>query len=475
VSNDHTVLFICEKYFLRFYGPLADRLVRSGFRAIWVTVDGMGQWAHEYLDPSVAIETLVQAPDLKCREDIDALCVLERAVFERPNVFRNSYPYTLNVVRALDRARRLAEVWYRSTSALIRRFTPSGVFIWNGRYLPYRAVSAACDDVGQLFFTSEIGWVPGTIFLDRGALSTTTTDLLDRDFDATAMTDLARADRFLADYTTHKSTMVSQTMVPAAEVRQRLLGADGTFLLVYGCQVDWDTNVVIGARRFSSNAAAVSFLLECMAAVPGARIVVKTHPLDADNSEGALRDVVGGRGTVISDIHPHALIEAADAVAVRNSTLGFEALCYGKPLIVLEDAKYRHPGLTLDARNVAEGAAHLVSVSNKTCNLPDRVTLRRFIVHLVDRYLVPVHYRYFFEPEKLEILSHFTQNQSYQSLEQVLSRADPPSLVDADDRVFRALQACELYRWPQQSFLQRQVRRFSDWLSRGRSQNDRSA
>jgi len=269
--------------------------------------------------------------------------------------------------------------------------------------------------------------------------------------------------------------MVSQTMVPAAEVRERLLGADGTFLLMYGCQVDWDTNVVIGARRFRSNAAAVSFLLECMAAVPGARIVVKTHPLDTENSETTLRDTVGGRGTVVSDIHPHALIEAADAVAVRNSTLGFEALCYGKPLIVLEDAKYRHPGLTLDARNVTEGAANLVSVLNKTCNVPDRVTLRRFIVHLVDRYLVPVHYRYFFEPEKLEILSHFAHNQSYQTLEQVLRRPGPPSLVDADDRVFRALQACELYRSPQLSFLQRQVRRFSDLLSRGSSQNDRLA
>ncbi len=258
--------------------------------------------------------------------------------------------------------------------------------------------------------------------------------------------------------------MVSQTMVPAAEVRRRLLGDDGSFLLLYGCQVDWDTNVLIGARRFRSNAAAVSFLLECIASIPGARLAVKTHPLDSEKHEDTLREIVGSRGTVTSDIHPHALIEAADAVAVRNSTLGFEALCYKKPLIVLEDAKYKHPGLTLEAGNVAEGAANLKRVSNKDATVPDPATLRRFILHLLDRYLVPVRYRYYFEAEKLDILSHFTHNQSYQSLEHVLARARPPTLVDVDDSVLRALQTCELHRPRQPSFLRRQVRRLSGWL-----------
>src|SRR4029453_313611 len=138
--------------------------------------------------------------DVNTRNDIDALCVLERAVFDRPDVFRKSYPYTLNVVRGLERAGRLAEAGYRTTPALVRLFAPRAIFIWNGRYLPYRAISAACDDLRQLFFTSELGWIPGPIFLDRGTLSPTTRDLLDRDFDPTAPADPARADRFLEDY-----------------------------------------------------------------------------------------------------------------------------------------------------------------------------------------------------------------------------------------------------------------------------------
>ena len=56
MSDSKTVLFICEKYYLRFYRPLAERLVQSGFRPIWVTIDGGDEWDYDYLDPGPAIE-----------------------------------------------------------------------------------------------------------------------------------------------------------------------------------------------------------------------------------------------------------------------------------------------------------------------------------------------------------------------------------------------------------------------------------
>ena len=464
MSDNKTLLFICEKYFLRFYRPLAARLARSGFRPVWVRLDGSDEWDYEHVDPTAEIERLVEAPDVKCRESIDDFCVLERAIFERPDLFKSSYPYTMNVVRTPERARRLAEVWYQSTLAFLARFRPRGVFIWNGRYLPYRAVSAACEAAGHVLMTSEIGWIPGTIFLDRGVLSTNTNDLLGRGFQSAAAADFGRADAFLHDYTTRKATMVSQTLASPSEVRRRLLGDDGKFLLLYGCQVDWDTNVVIGARRFRSNEAAVSFLIECMSAIPGARIVVKTHPLDSEQKQDLLRQIIGQRGTVVSDVHPHTLIEAADCVSVRNSTLGFEALCYQKPLVLLEDAKYKHPRLTLEARSVGDGAASLSSVLDNRCDLPDREALRKFIVHAIDRYLVPVRYRYFFEPTTLDILSHFEHNQSDQTLAQVLAETPPRITFDIDDRVRRAIERCKVHRPRRHSFLFRHARKFAERL-----------
>ena len=440
MKTNGTVVFICEKYYLRFYRPLAERLFQSGFRPVWITVDGPDQWEFDYLDPGPVIEALVNAADLKCRPSIDELCTLERIAFERPDVFKNNYQFTTAVVRTLERARRLAEVWHRATLAFITRFQPKAVFVWNGRYLPYSAVSAACATAGQLMLTSEIGWLPGTIFLDQGPLSGGTTDLLGRGVESTSSADAARVEAFLTDYTTLKATMVSQTLVSPSAVRQQLLGADGKFLLLYGCQVDWDTNVIIGARRFRSNESAVSFLLECMSAVPGARLVVKTHPLDSEKNEAALQAIIGTRGTVVSDIHPHTLIEAADCVSVRNSTLGFETLCYRKPLLLLEHAKYRHDKLTLDARDAADGAASLARVAAKRCDLPDPAALQQFVLHVLDRYLVPVGYRYFFEPDKLGILSHLQRNQSFQALRQLLRRDASPAAVGADDDVLRALE-----------------------------------
>jgi hypothetical protein len=458
------VLFICEKYYLRFYRPIADRLVREGFTPTWVAIDGVDVWDYDYIDPTPAIETLVAGPHLEPRDDIPALCRFERAVFERPNLFKANYSYTINVVRTLDRARRFAEAWYEATLALLARFQPSAVFVWNGRYLPYSAVSAACGAAGQLLLTSEIGWIPGTVFVDRGSLSADTTDLMGHTFESTPAAETDRAEAFLKDYTTRKATMVSQTLDSPSAVRQRLLGEGGTFLLVYGCQVDWDTNVVIGSRRFLSNETAVSFLMECAAAVPGARLVVKTHPLDSDTDADRLREMLDGRGTVVSDIHPHTLIEAADCVAVRNSTLGFEALCYEKPLILLEVAKYKHPKLTLDARSVEEGSTNLLSVSRNECTLPDRVTLRRFVLHLLDHYLVPVRYDYFFEPAKLELLSHLGHNDSYAGLLQLLSATAPPR-IEPDDGARRAVGECALTHPQPESFLSRQVRKRSDWVS----------
>jgi hypothetical protein len=318
--------------------------------------------------------------------------------------------------------------------------------------------------VGQLFLTSEIGWVPGTIFLDQGALSTNTTDLRGNTFDSVGTADLPKADAFLNDYMATKATMVSQPTASVSEVRQRLLGSDGTFLLLYGCQVDWDTNVVIGARRFRSNESAVAFLMECVSPIPGARVVVKTHPLDSDNKEDVLRNVVGARGSVISGVHPHTLIEAADCVAVRNSTLGFEALCYGKPVMALEEAKYSHPGLTLGAASASEATSRLSSILQGHCQLPDPVTLRRFIVHLLDRYLVPDRYDYRFEQTTLGILSHFARNESHRGLEQLLNRALPPTVVGADPTVARAIDDRRLSHPAQQSFLSRHFRRLSDRL-----------
>ena len=99
-------------------------------------------------------------------------------------------------------------------------------------------------------------------------------------------------------------------------------------------------------------------------------------------------------------------------------------------------------------------------------HLPDPALLERFILHLLDRYLVPVGYEYFFDPAKLGLLSHFARNDSYRVLEQLLRRSAGARTFEVDQHVMRAVDACPVGRSSQSSFLGRQVRRFSAWMAR---------
>ena len=446
------ILLISEVQYLPFYRPFAQRLKELGFHPAWVAVDGLDAWPHPYVDAREVVETLVSAPQLELPGqdalDLDALSRFERRVFADPEVFRRIYAYTMEVVRTPERAPGLAMAWARLTWGLIAAYRPRAVFVWNGRYLPYRAILEACARVGQPAFTNEIGWVPGTVFVDRGPLSPDTTDLMGRNWETATppAADLQRANAFLQAYTTQKATMVAKGDMPSpVEARQRFLGQDGKFLLFYACQVDWDTNVVIGAHRYSTNASAVEFLRKCVEAVPGGRLVVKTHPLDTVDQTETLRQVVGDRGVVVSDIHAHALIEAADAVAVRNSTVGFEALCYGKPLLLLERSKYAHAALTYQPPDVAAGRDALTRIATGSASRPHSDALRHFVLHLLDRYLVPLGYDYFFERGALSILDHFQHSQAFDRLGEVL-RA-PISLQRACPPDAAAVSAVHQLRW----------------------------
>jgi hypothetical protein len=76
------------------------------------------------------------------------------------------------------------------------------------------------------------------------------------------------------------------------------------------------------------------------------------------------------------------------------------------------------------------------------------------MLHVIDHYLVPVGYRYFFEPEQLTILAHLERNDSYRQLREVLCSVEPAT-VDADPDVVRAIGRSEFRRARRRSLLRR--------------------
>lgn len=74
------------------------------------------------------------------------------------------------------------------------------------------------------------------------------------------------------------------------------------------------------------------------------------------NGLGLLRRVRRRANVVLVEPHTssHELILRADAIAVISSTVGLEALLYGKPVLTLGDPFYAGYGLTLDVGSFAE-------------------------------------------------------------------------------------------------------------------------
>jgi hypothetical protein len=88
----------------------------------------------------------------------------------------------------------------------------------------------------------------------------------------------------------------------------------------------------------------------------GIQLYVKGHPSCMPLPISALRAMSKHRNVTIIDpeTNPHSIIQGSRAVVVINSTVGFEALAYGKPVVVLGDWTMRGLGVTFDVENLAE-------------------------------------------------------------------------------------------------------------------------
>jgi hypothetical protein len=85
-------------------------------------------------------------------------------------------------------------------------------------------------------------------------------------------------------------------------------------------------------------------------------LFVKEHPAAVGQTAlGILKDIVRSNRNVRlirPGTNSHRIIESADAVVVINSTVGWEALLYNKPVVVLGKPFYSGYGVTFDVENL---------------------------------------------------------------------------------------------------------------------------
>lgn len=110
-------------------------------------------------------------------------------------------------------------------------------------------------------------------------------------------------------------------------------------------------------------------LIELVAnALPhGVHLVAKEHPLAVGRTPlGLLRRLsrLHNVRVVAPECNSHDLIRGADAVVTIGSTVGLEALLYGKPVLTIGDPFYAGAGVTVDAGSTAEVPSRVAEVLN---------------------------------------------------------------------------------------------------------------
>ena len=114
-------------------------------------------------------------------------------------------------------------------------------------------------------------------------------------------------------------------------------------------------------------------------------VLIKPHPYE---STGRLKEIAAGipNARVLENVSAHSALRAADAVLTINSTMGFEALAYGLPVITLGDNWYTGRGVTADIRE-KEGLAEAIGKAVTRAHRPPQAKTDSLLYATIFRYL----------------------------------------------------------------------------------------
>jgi SAM-dependent methyltransferase len=275
----------------------------------------------------------------------------------------------------------------------LRTLRPGLAIVQQGCH-PVLAIAAAkCLAHGTPFLVYEGEFLPGHILLDPvGAHFFPGQNRVDRiwpDIRRTALTQAQedRLDGFIRVWREARGSKYAQPEDP----RQRAMveefikggGIPKPPVFFIPDQIPTDANVLLGLGRFGHLQEFIDF---CDRTLPAEwRIVLKRHP--KRGGDYAAPGALGPRLLAVNDVNIHSLIELSDAVGTFSSSVGFEALLYGKPVVCGGTPFYSRRGFTLDLLRPERDRAALAQLPGWK---PDLEKWRRFAYHTVFDYHVQV-------------------------------------------------------------------------------------
>lgn len=115
-------------------------------------------------------------------------------------------------------------------------------------------------------------------------------------------------------------------------------------------------------------------------------VLVKPHPYE---DHRGLVSIVQEQenANLLLNVSAHSALRAADAVVTINSTMGFEALMYGLPVVTLGDNIYTRRGVTTDVRDTANDLAGQIREAVVKAKKPPKAKLEQFLYAIIFKYL----------------------------------------------------------------------------------------
>ncbi|WP_430460503.1 hypothetical protein ACQUQU_14965 [Thalassolituus sp. LLYu03] len=346
--------FAARRVHQTYFAALADHIKKTGLqasviwhKALWMDV----RWLLRVTPADEALATLV---DDHLREKQNSRKGRQR---------RDTYWRIFRTIKRLE-ARLLKAVYQQ---ALIRS-QATHVLLWNGLKFRQRVVMAAARAAGMQTLVMENGLLPGMTTMDARGVN--------------FLNSVPRDPAFFMSYSGHWPTRSSP-------VPQRPDGLPPAYIFI-PFQVNTDSQIVLFSPWLKDMFALTDALLKAEQALGEKMpcVVMKTHPACDQDYTGLAASLAekSQRIQLWQSGDTQALIRHASAVATINSTVGIEALVANIRTLVLGQAFYDLPGLTLHAGDQTALERALLSLADFSPN----PTLRQgLLAYLHNDYQVP--------------------------------------------------------------------------------------
>lgn len=262
-------------------------------------------------------------------------------------------------------------------SLMIRKGTVTpAIGVWNGSHRYHKIAKELMKKNSGTMLYFENGLLPNTTTLDCKGVN----------YDNS----IPRNPDFYIQHTPKEPPKTEETLVarkPRSHKGEAINLPNEFFFVPF--QDDRDTQVRTHSPWLKNMRDFFSEIQKQSSVLNNAYFAVKEHPSSPasypDLHKKSTNNIFFANGNETQE-----LIEKSKCVITLNSTVGLEAILLGKPVIVLGNAFYNIPGITLSASNTQELSAAINNVSRWENNHKLR---ENFISYLREEYCIPGSWR----------------------------------------------------------------------------------